>query len=113
MRVDDGDDTINNHALLRPRNAPAWPSKARAGQDSMHTEYVRRQQSRIRHFGGLSGSQHRPQPTGTTAHAVREDRRARPCRELYAAIQDKPWLWQRDPRTLFTPCKLAWLRILR
>ena len=105
MRVDDGDDTINDHALLRPRNAAAWPAKARAGQDGMPAEHIHRQQSRSRHLTGLPGGQHRPQPTSTTAHTVREDTRARPCHELKAASHEPPWLKQRGQRKVYTPCK--------
>ena len=40
MRKDNGDDTLTDHALLRPRAAAAWPAKARADQDSMPAEHT-------------------------------------------------------------------------
>ena len=98
--INHADDTINYHVLLRPPSAAAWPAKARVGQYNIH-----RKQARGRNLGGLSGSQHRPQPIGTTTHTMHADRRARPCRELHTASHEALWLRQRGPRMISTPCK--------
>ena len=102
MRIDYGDGTITDLALLRARAASARPAKARADQGSMPAECTGRPSPRGQRQGRLTHDQQRPHRATDARMRTHESRRARLHRSHLARRREPSRLWRHrmdSPRT--------------